>query len=356
MSRAPGRTLIYIVAFNFTVFVVATLAYFAAGWSATDAAYMVLLTIYSVGYNEVHPITTDYLHLVTILTMVFGCTGMILLTGALVQFLTISQLQQIFGGNRMKADVAKLNKHVIIVGFGRIGLMLAKELKAAGTRFVVLEQDEQRAEEVRELGYLCLSGDGTSETNLIAAGVERARILACVLPNDAANVFITLSARSLNPKIRIIARGELPSTENKLRQAGADKVVLPAHIGAERIAELILYEETSRFLRSSQEMQGLEHSLHGLGLEMEVVAVPQDSQLGGKSVGEIEKMGHGQFFIVQLHRQNGEIVTAPDAKLPISRGDGIAIVGRSGTAARILFNSMPEDAETEPQTAATATQ
>ena len=332
LFRSPGRTLANIVLFNLTVVVIATCAYMWAGWDFGDAFYMVLLTVYTVGYGEVHPIDTHYLHLVTVLLMIFGCTGMILLTGALIQFLTITQIRQILGSNRMQ-----LKDHVIVVGFGRIGYMLARELKAAGRKFLVLEMSEARAVEIREQGYLCLVGDGTHEEVLKHAGIDRAHTLACVLPNDAANVFITLSARALNPKIEIIARGEVPSTEKKLKQAGADKVVLPAHIGAERIAELILYPEAARRLRTSSQMQELEHSLRGLGLEMDVVIVPAEGPLTGLSIAEIEARAHGAFFIVQVNRQSGETIASPEASLTIESGDGIVIVGRSVTAARAMF-------------------
>src|ERR1700759_3205736 len=163
---SPGRTLGSIVIFMLVVIVVATMAFMAAGWSFSDAFYMVLLTVYTVGYGEVHPINTPYLHAVTVGLMILGCTGMILLTGALVQFLTITQLQQIFGVKRVKAEIDKLENHVIVVGFGRIGLMLAKGLTAGGVKFVVIEQNEKRATEVRELGHLCLVGDATDEANL----------------------------------------------------------------------------------------------------------------------------------------------------------------------------------------------
>ncbi len=339
MLGSPGRTLFRIVLFNFAVVVFATMAYMADGWSFSDAAYMVLLTIYSVGYNEVHPVSTDYLHIVTIITIVLGCTGMILFTGALVQFLTFSQIQQIFGGNRMKAEMNKLQNHVIVVGFGRIGLMLANELQASDTKFVIVELDEHRAEQVRELGHLCLVGDATNETVLENAGISRARTLATVLPDDAANVFITLSARALNPDIEIIARGELPSTENKLKQAGANRVVLPAHIGAERIAEIILYPQASQNLRSNPQMQALEHSLHGLGLDIEVIIVPGDSPLKDASVEEIEARSEGQFFIVQINRQNGDVIHISDRSQTVQGGDGVVILGRSANAARAMFET-----------------
>ena len=337
----PGRSLFLIVLFMFLVAGLATLGYMEAGWSLADASYMVVLTVYSVGYGEVHPINTPYLHAVTMGTMVVGCTGMILLTGTLIQFLTISQLQHIFGFKRMKAEVDKLEGHVIVVGFGRIGLMLAKELKAGGAKFVVLEQNESLAQHVRDLGYLCLVGDATDESSLREAGISRARTLASVLPNDAANVFITLSARSLNPEIEIIARGEVPSTESKLIQAGANKVVLPTHIGAERIAEMILFPETARFLRSSTKMQELERTLRTLGLDMAVVVVPEKGALTGLTIEEIERKADGKFFIVQLNRQAGDAITTPEGKMRVQGGDGVVIVSRNGQIARAMFEAPP---------------
>src|ERR1700749_943014 len=115
---SPGRALTSIVVFMLAGVVLAIAAYMAAGWSFADASYMVLLTVYTVGYGEVHPIDTPYLHAVTVGLMVLGCSGMILLTGALVQFLNITQLQAILGGRRVKAEIDKLHDHVIVVGFG----------------------------------------------------------------------------------------------------------------------------------------------------------------------------------------------------------------------------------------------
>jgi voltage-gated potassium channel len=337
---SPGRTLISIVAFMLVVVALAIVAYMGAGWSFGDASYMVLLTVYTVGYGEVHPITSTYLRSVTVGTMILGCTGMILLTGALVQYLTITQLQQIFGVKRVKAEIEKLNGHVIIVGFGRIGLMLARQLKDGEAKFVVLEQNEQRAADVRSRGYLCLVGDATDEGSLREAGIDRARILATVLPNDAANVFITLSARSLNPAIEIIARGELPSTESKLLQAGANRVVLPAHIGAERIAELILFPETARMLRSSAKFSELERTMRGLGLEMEVVVVPEKGALTGLSIEEMENRSLGKFFVLQLNRRAGDTITNPDRTLKVHGGDGVVLISRSGASSpRLLFEA-----------------
>ncbi len=122
---------------------------------------------------------------------------MIFLTGALVQFITITGIQQVLGIKHMSHQIEPLRDHVIVCGFGRIGNMLARELKAGGERFVVVERSAERIEEARALGYLCVHGDASDETTLQRAGIDRARVLATVLPDDAVNVFITLSARSL---------------------------------------------------------------------------------------------------------------------------------------------------------------
>ncbi|MEZ6001448.1 TrkA family potassium uptake protein [Hyphomonas sp.] len=330
---SSGRNLFAIVAFMLLVFLLATIAYMAAGWNFSDSLYMVLLTVYTVGYTEVHPVDTAYLHIVTVATMVFGCTGMIVFTGLLVQFLTVSQLQKVLGVTRMQNALDKLKDHIVLVGFGRIGVQLAQELKTGGAEFVVLEKDEKRALEARGLGYLCLLCDATDEDALRRAGIDRARTLATVLPNDAANVFITLSGRSLNPGIEIIARGELPSTESKLIQAGADRVVLPTHIGAERIAELILFQESAH----PDKMKVLEHSLWELGLETDVIIVAEKGALAGFSIAEIEAKVGGGFFVVQINRRDAEPVANPDRSTIVKGGDGLVVVGRNIQTLRTLF-------------------
>jgi voltage-gated potassium channel Kch len=253
----------------------------------------------------------------------------------LVQFITLSQLNQVFGLKRMNTQIDKLTAHIVVCGFGRIGEALARGLRNGGADFVILERDESSAERAREQGYLCIRADATEESALQAAGVMRARTLATVLSSDAANVFITLSARSLNPDLEIIARGDVPSTESKLLQAGATKVVLPTHIGAERIAEMILYQETARFIRGSERMRDFERVLQSLGLELEVVSAAPGSPIVGQTIEAVEQQANGAFFIVQINRQEGDAVTHPEAHTVIEGGDGLVIVGR-GAKARAL--------------------
>jgi voltage-gated potassium channel len=310
-------------------------AYVKVGWTFADAIYMVIVTVFTVGYGEVRPIETPLLREITIATIVLGCTGMIYLTGALVQFITLNQINQIFGIKRMSHQIDHLRNHIIVCGFGRIGMMLAQGLRAGGADFVILEPADGRVALARSLGYLCLQADATDETALLAARIDHARTLATVLSNDAANVFITLSARSLNPNLEIIARGELPSTEGKLHQAGANKVVLPTHIGAERIAEMILYQETARFIRGSERMKDFEKVLLSLGLDIQVVVAAPKSAAIGKTIETVEQQGNGAFFIVQINRRDGEAMTRPDPSTVIGDGDGVVLVGRGGQARAI---------------------
>jgi voltage-gated potassium channel Kch len=336
---SPARNLVSIIAFMLLVAAAATVAYVAAGWSLSDALYMVVLTIYTVGYGEVRPIDTPFLHMTTMVLMVLGCTGMILLTGVLVQLMTFNQIQTLLGGKRMKNEIERLKDHVIVCGFGRIGVMLAHELSDGGADFVILERSDQRLEQAKALGYLCLQADATDESALMAAGVERARVLATVLPDDAANVFITLSARALNRRLQIIARGEAPSTETKLLQAGADKVVLPTHIGAERIAEMVLFPETAAFIRGSDGMHDFEKMLHNLGLDLEVVVAAERSLADGVTIGELESRAKGAFFVVQIHPRSGEAVTRPPRETAIQAGDGLVVVGRGAGAVNSFFTA-----------------
>ncbi|MBL6752031.1 MAG: potassium channel protein [Nevskia sp.] len=327
--RQPARNLIFGAGFLLAVIALGVGGYRAAGWNFNDAIYMVVITVATVGYEEVHPINTPYLRDLTMAVIILGSTGMIFMTGALVQLFTAMQIQQIFGINRMKSEIDRLNDHVIVCGYGRIGTKLLRELKAARASFVMLDRSEQKIAEARAAGILCMQGDAADEATLIAAGIERARTLATVLPDDAANVFITLSARSLNKKLQIIARGEMPATEGKLIHAGADLVVLPTHIGAERIAEMILYQETFRFLRS-EKMNEFERDLRKLGLEIEVITAAASGPFTGLTVDEIDRRAQGAFLVVGINRHDGSAIHRPAGPTIINPGDGLIILGRSG--------------------------
>ncbi|WP_245302314.1 NAD-binding protein [Bradyrhizobium sp. LTSP885] len=338
---SPVRNIIAVIAYTLLVMAIATGAYMRVGWSFRDAIYMVVVTVYTVGYNEVRPINTPALNVITIGLIVFGCTGIIFLTGALVQLITQSQINRTIGLKRMNSQIDDLKDHVIVCGFGRLGAVLARSLRASSAGFVLIEEGEARAAEARAQGYLCIHGDASSETVLQAAGVMRAAALATVLSNDAVNVFITLSARALNQNLSIVARGERASTESKLLQAGADKVVLPTQIGAERIAEVILHEESARFIEGLERSQGFQRTLHNFGIELEMVTAAPQSAAVRMTVAALERQAKGAFFIVQINRPDGDVFTAPPDTTIINEGDGVVLIGRPNRAALLtsLFES-----------------
>jgi voltage-gated potassium channel len=332
---SPVRNLIVGVTFTVCVMIAATAAYVAEGWSFRDALYMVVITVFTVGYDEVRPIDTSMLRSITLCLIVSGCTSIIFLTGALVQFFTQNQINKATGYKRMNKQVDQLTGHVVICGFGRLGSVLAHSLSASSAGFVVVEENEARAAEARAQGCLCIQGDATSETTLYSAGITRAHALASVLSNDALNVFITLSARALNANLTIVARGELASTESKLLQAGADKVVLPTRIGAERIAELLLYQESARFIDGLERSQGVRQALHSFGVELEVITAAPQSPAVGMTVTAIERQAKGAFFVVQINRREGDVFTAPSATTVVGEGDGVVLMGRPNRSATL---------------------
>ena len=235
----------------------------------------------------------------------------------------------------MQKDIDALAGHVIICGYGRIGQMLARELRDGRRSSVILERDTARVDLARAQGFLAMAADATDEDALRLAGLTRARVLATVLPDDAANVFITLSARSLNRELTIIARGEAPSTERKLLQAGANRVVLPAHIGAERVAELILFQDVAGLLEAATARTELARDLRHLGLELEIWPAATGSPCVGLTITELQARAAGAFMVVALKSATGAPMTQPEPNDIITAGDAVAVLRRGGNTAAI---------------------
>ncbi len=238
IEHLSRRTLRMGLTFFAATCVVATCGYVAAGWEWIDAIYMVTITIFGVGYGEVKPIEEPWLKFFTMGVIFVGCSSLIYVIGGIVQMLAEGEIESMLGSRNRSKEIAKLHDHTIICGYGRVGQMLAVELTNHGESLVVIDREPAKVERAIADGYLAIEGDGADDCVLTEAGIHRARTLATVLPNDATNVFITLSARDLCGAICIIARAESPSTERKLLRSGATSVVMPAAIGAIRIAQL----------------------------------------------------------------------------------------------------------------------
>ena len=329
-----------IVIFALTV-VVAVAGYVIAGWSLLDAVYMVVITIFGVGYGEVQPLVSPALKVFTILVIITGAISVAYTVSGFVQLVAEGEIRRALNLKRMTQDIESLENHVIICGFGRIGQMVARRLKDEHQLFIVIDNDSERIALAREQGMLMYQGNATDENVLQAVQIQKARSLATVLPDDAANVFITLTAREMNPTLTILARGELPSTEKKLRLAGADHVVLPATIGAIRMAHLITHPSAVDFLSDTGAGDGLNELLAELDIQLNELSIEKDSSLIGGTIGDIEVRGKGTFITVALRRANGEVMIHPRSGYLPGQGRYGDFDGPPGRYAKLLASAAP---------------
>jgi voltage-gated potassium channel len=224
---------------------VATVGYVLAGWRWVDALYMVTITVFGVGYGEVQPLESMSLKLFTMAVILSGCSSLIYVIGGIVQMLAEGEIERMLGIRNRSREIAALNDHTIICGYGRIGQMLAAELQQQGQPLVILDHESSTVDRAIDDGFLAMEGNCVDDETLQQAGIFRAKVLATVLPDDATNVFVTLSARGMSDAIRIIARAECPTTEQKLMRSGANHVVMPAAIGALRVAHLATRDDSA---------------------------------------------------------------------------------------------------------------
>jgi len=309
---------------------IAVTGYVVAGWSLLDAIYMVVITIFGVGYGEVHPIESPTLRVFTILVIVAGTSSAVYMVGGMVQMVTEGEINRALGIRRMMKSIEKLEKHVIICGFGRMGQILARELFETKIPFVVLDSNDSRTADAAELGYLVVGGNAADEDVLELAGIQKARCLATVLPDDASNVFITLTARGLNNNLIILARGEFPSTEQKLRLAGADHVVLPATIGALRMVHMVKHPAALDLLDRNDGSSSLNEMLSKINIQVDELVVSATSNLIGGQIRDVEVRGNRAFLVIALRRADGTLLTSPPTTTPIQAGDTIIVMGHRG--------------------------
>ncbi len=315
-------------AFFFAVtIIVAVLGYMVFGWTVLESFYMVIITIFGVGYGEVKPLETTPEKLFTIFVILAGTSAAIYGVGGFVQMVTEGEINRAFEAERQRKNISSLEGHILICGFGYIGQILAQKLFDTEQQFVVVGIDPEQMAIAEQRGYLTKEGDPADERILHEAGIEKAKALATVLDNDASNVFITLTARELNENLMILARGEVPSTEKKLRLAGADHVILPASVSGARIANLITTPPATDFFSQPAEQEHLNDLLQQIHVQMMELAIAPQSSLVGKTVRELEIRGKGAFIVVALKRFQGEFFTHPSPTLMLNSGDLLTVLG-----------------------------
>ncbi len=335
-KSAPFRKIVTGVVLFLFVCIVAVIGYVAAGWELDDAIYMVVITIFGVGYGEVNPIESPGLRALTIMVIVAGYGAVIYTVGGCMQMLIDGELNKALGARRMTKGIEQLQGHTIICGIGRLGTILARELAKSGKPFVAIDTDLPRLQDAEARGYLVLCGDATDEETLEEAGIHRASTVATVLSQDTTNVFVTITARAMNPNVTIIARGENPRTEKKLFSSGANQVVLPTAIGALKVAQLITRPTAESMLEDLRTQSSMVDDLGHIGLQFDELKVETGSALAGRKISEIEIRSNHGFLIVGMRRADGGGASElnPDPNTTLSAGDVVIVLGHK--------NDLPE--------------
>ena len=285
-----------------------------------ESIYWTVITIAGVGYSQSVdvevPASRQALSIVVILV---GMVAVAYTLGMLIQAIVEGQLDRVMGEKKMRQRIEKIKDHVIICGYGRIGQNLANRLVRHGQPFVVIDPNPEMIAEAKLRDFICLEADATDESVLISAGLMHASTIVFGIQSDPENVFLTLTVRTLNPEITIVARGEHPKTEQKLIQAGASQVVMPAIIGAERIADIITRPETSDLLRC------VGHE-SGLNAELEEFKFQADSPFVGRSVREAEERMEN-LMIIAVRKPDGETIFNPKDNEGLCVDDVVIVMG-----------------------------
>ena len=289
------------------------------GWPLLDALYMTVITLGTVGFKEVHDLSA-YGKLFTITLIVFGVSVLGYIVGSLAQIMFEGQIQRIIGRKKVEKRIDSLKDHYIICGFGRIGQLICKEFTAKPIPFLVIEKHPEAHEKLHHEEYLHLRGDATEDDTLLRAGIKRAKGLISVVTSDTENVYITLTARGLNPDLYILARSGEEGSEIKLRRAGANKVVSPYVIGGSRMAQAILRPNVVDFIEIAT---GREH----LELQMEEILIPAHSAFVGENLISSGFRKETGTIIVGIKKGNGKMVFNPESHSKLEAGDTLIVLG-----------------------------
>ena len=307
------------------VVAVGTVGYTALGLSPLDALYQTVTTVTTVGFRELGEFEGPE-KVFTMLLIVAG-VGLVLYTLTLVVQVTMEgQLAEAVGRRRMDRKIADMSGHVVVCGWGRVGRAVADDLLQSGREVVVLDSDPDR---VRGIEHPTVVGDATLDATLRAAGVERAAALVAALADDAANLFVTLSARTLNPTMFVVARARQDDSVAKLQRAGADRVVNPQALGAARMASFVVRPHVAEFVDVVMHERSMEFRL-------QEVAVPDGSPIVDRSLGDLRVHESTGVLVLAVRDQDGTFRSNPDHTTVLRAGQVIIAVGTEDHLGRLV--------------------
>ncbi len=292
--------------------------HFIEGWPWFDGLYMVVTTLTTIGYQEIHPLS--HAGRIFNIFVIFAGVSLVLVTiGALTQALLEFELQSFFGRRRMEREIGRLSDHYIICGAGRVGRSAARELARRPVPFLIIEQNEAKAQRYAAEKWLMMVGDATQEQILRDAQIDRARGLVAATTTDATNLYIVLTARALNAKLKIVARASEEDAEKHLLTAGADSVVSPYAFAGQRIAQSFLRPHVVSFLDTATTHLGVD-------LEIGEVYVSSASAFAGKTIESSRIRQDRGVIILAIKREKGmRFNLAPEDR--IEAGDFLIAMG-----------------------------
>ena len=296
-------------------------------WRFLDALYMTVITLGTVGFKEVHDLS-DGGKMFTMGLILVGVSVLGYIVGSLAQIMFEGQFQRIMGRKKVEKQINALKDHYIICGFGRIGSLICKEFKANELPFVIVEKSVDSVEKLDEEGYLHMKGDATLDETLLKAGIKRAKGLISVVTSDTENVYITLTARGLNPDLYILARSGEEGSDLKLKRAGASKVVSPYIIGGSRMAQSILRPNVVDFIEIAT---GSEH----LDLQMEEISIPSHSAFAGETLVSSGFRKETGVIIIGIKKAHGKMIFNPHSQAKIDGGDTLIVLGEPQSIAKL---------------------
>jgi voltage-gated potassium channel len=324
---SPGRRFLVAIAGILVLTAGGTVGYMVIEHMSTlDALYMTVITISTVGYEEVKPLGEGG-RIFTMVLIVTGVGTAFYLFAAITQFVVEGQFRQVVGKVAMKHRIEQLKGHIVICGYGKMGRVVAEEVKRSGGEVLVIERDPAREAALAASGLPYVIGSALEDPVLEEAGLRRARAIVVVTAADADNVFITLSARAMNPKIHIHARGESEVGLQHLRMAGADQAVAAYQWGALRLAAAVMRPSVVDFLELSFPGRGAE-------IDLEEIRVAKDSALIGQPIAAVEQSST-RLRIVALKRGDAPSTLIPSPATLIEAGDFLVAIGDRDTLRRL---------------------
>lgn len=304
-----GAGLVLIVLIGMTGF------HFIEGWTWFDGFYMTLTTLTTIGYTETHPLSHAG-RIFNSFIILFGVGTVFLAIGSLTQALLEFELQSVFGRKRMEREISRLTGHYIICGAGRVGRSVAGEFARKPVPFVIIENRREKIDRYAPEGWLTVEGDATLERTLEEARIRDAKGLVAATTADATNIYIVLTARAINPNLKIIARASEEAAEKHLRTAGADTVISPYHFAGSRIAQTFLRPGVMSFFDAA----------HGHDLEMDEIPVGSGSRLAGKTIAASGIRQQTGVIVLAIHRTDGMHFN-PTSEDVINPGDALIAMG-----------------------------